>query len=438
MNKKKNLLNIFTQDSSYNYHLVKVSEPDGHLVYLIKNGSKLDIETLEFSPTRIMEDLIKECSVKIEKFAPAIFFTEEENTEKLKYELNNKLSEDSDFSAFIETIKEEYRKLEVKDSLLYKKDPKAYDEAKQKEHNEQQKELLDGMVKDLTERKEKREEMILAYNNDLIKLLKEYLEDVIEFEKKDFKFESELEKVISNLIDPETWIKINDKPFICRVEVCSLEQDKMNVFLTDNNDYSYTATLKFDKTILVTENAIRINKGDKLPKLMNDYEVLNQLYDIDIKSIADWDFKNDSERFEYVIDFLVPIFKKNKSEKKKKFLEKILKEQELESNDDDNNIKILTPDKYMFNVIIPDDINEMSPPAICLVEIEFWNKNGFLNDSLGSHNLSKGVKKSLINAGVYGLAELTESVWEVVDYNRTKQDIIDSMVKEGFIYNQNI
>jgi len=327
MNKKKNLFNLFTQDVSYNYHLIKTEEPNGHLVYLIKNGKKLETDTLEFSPTKIVEDLVKECDIKLEKFAPALFFTKEFDTEILKEKLNDKLSEDSEFSLFIDTIKDEYRILEVKDSLLYTKDPDAYEDAKRKEKNEHQKELLDEVIKQMEDKKKKREDYLLSYDNDLMKLIKDQLESVIEYEKQDFDFTSEIEKIVGNLIDEESWIKIDDKPFICKIDVVSLEKDKMDVFLTDNNDYSYTATLRFDKTVLLTENIIRINKGDKLPKISSDYELLSVIYDVDVDSVKDWEYKNDTERFEYLIDYLAPIFKEKIEKEQNEFVEKILKEE---------------------------------------------------------------------------------------------------------------
>ena len=136
MNKKKNLLNLFTQDTQHNYHVIKTTEPDGHLVYLMKNGLDLSTDSLEFKPTSIAEELVKECDVKIEKFAPSIFFTEETDTNELKIKLNFKLYDSEDFSNFIEGIKDEYRILEVKDSMLYKKDPEAYKASKEQEHQE--------------------------------------------------------------------------------------------------------------------------------------------------------------------------------------------------------------------------------------------------------------------------------------------------------------
>jgi len=442
MNKKKNLMNLFTQDVSYNYHVIKTTEPDGHLIYLIKNGSELTTDTLEFSPTKIVEELIQECKVQMEKFAPAIFFTDEANTDKLKYELNEKLSENSDFSTFIETIKDEYRNLEVKDSLLFKKDPEAYQEAKKKEYDEHQEDLWKDAIQEHKDKIKRRENAILAYENDLIKLMKEYFQSIIEFEKRDFTFDLELEKFIGNFIDPETWIKVNDNPFVCRVELISLEQDKMNVYLTDNNDYSYTATLRFDKTVFVTENVVKIEKGEELPICKTDYEVLSQLYDVDLTNVAEWDFKNQTDRFEYVIDYLVPIFKAEKIKKNQEYVEEALKEEAdleddgFDSDGEDIN-ENLEPKDYMFSVGIHEDI-EMFPPAIALVEIEFWNQNQGLDDSLGSHSLSKNVRKALKRAGIFGDAELMESIWEIVNVSRTKEDVIDSMTKEGFIFNPDI
>jgi len=347
MNKKKNLLNLFTKDISYNYHIIKVDEPKGHLIYLMKNGSSLDTDTLEFAPTKIAEELTMECKVDMEKFAPAIFFTDEYNSDELKEKLNNKFSETPEFSTFIDSIKDEYRILEVKDSLLFKKDPQAYEESKRKEYEDHQKELWDEMIEQHKNKKQNRDNAIMAYDNDLFKLLKEYFESIIEFEKRDFALDSELEKIIGNLIDPETWIKINDHPFACRIEPISFDgKDKLNVFLTDNNDYSYTATLRFDKTVLITENIIRINKEDALPKCMPDYEFISNLYDVDITSVKDWEFKNDTDRFEYVIDYLVPIFTEEKKKKEEEFVAKALKEmeeeekeaEEKEAEDEKNNI----------------------------------------------------------------------------------------------------
>ena len=462
MGNRRNLLNLFTQDVSYNYHLIRTEEPNGHLLYLIKNGSELIIDTLEFSATMLPEELIKECEVKIEKIAPAIFFTEEFDTAELKEKLNNKFSEDALFSSFIDYIKDEYRILEIKDTLLYKKDPEAYEAEKQKEHIDHQKDLWEEYAKQLEEKKKSRENALMAYNNDLLKILKEVFESSIEYEKRDFDLAQELNKFIGNLIDPETWIKINDQPYLCRTEICSLEQDRMNVFFTDNNDYSYTATLRFDKTVLVTENVVRINDGDELPITKSDYEVLTQLFDIDCSSVEEWEYKNETDRFEYVIDLLVPIFKKNKEEKEKEWVDKVLKERneaedsDIEETDEDNieetdeedfdfmdvenNLnqntmkkKNMQPTDWYFDVSVPEieDEDDMGGSIIALSK----DPSGYLDDQLGSHSLSKNVIDALNRAGICGDCELMEAMWEVEDpETKTKYDIIESMKNEGFKY----
>jgi len=438
MNKKKNLMKLFTQDVEYNYHLIKTEDIDGHLIYVIKNGSKLDKELFEFNQTLILEELISECDVKIEKFAPSVFFTEENNIDELKYKLNDKLSEDKDFSEFIEEIKDEYRILEIKDSILYKKDPEEYEKIKQKEHEEKQKELWDDVVKKHQEKMKRREEALLEYDNNLVKLLKELLDSTIEFEKRDFNLELELEKIVSNLIDPATWIKIDENPFVCRIEPISLEKDKMNVFLTDNNDYSYTATLRFDKTVLITENVVRINKGDSLPVIMSDHKFLSELYDIDFSNVPEWDFKNDTDKFNHVIDHLAPIFKAEKEKKEKEFIEKLENEEKTKNkenmkhvnefnNTPNNATNTKQPKDWYFDVWISED---GEPPCVALFE----EIGAGMDDSLGSHSLSQNVIDALNKAGIYGDAEMMEAVWEVNDETRTKDDIIKSMEAEGFIY----
>ena len=165
----------------------------------------------------------------------------------------------------------------------------------------------------MEEQKKHREEHILKYDNDIIKLMKEYFEGIIEYEKDDFEFYPEFEKLINNLIDQESWIKIDEKPFMCKIKIISLEKDKINVLLS-NNIYSYTATLRFDKTVLVTEDVMKI---ENTQKTLNDYDILSILYDVDFSNVPDWEFKSHTEKFEYVIGYLVPIFKADKDKKEK-------------------------------------------------------------------------------------------------------------------------
>lgn len=313
MSKKKNLLNLFSKDMKYNYHIVSTQNPNGNLIYIIRNGLELNTDSLEFSPTHIVEVLIKECEVNIEKIAPAVFFTEEQDVKKLELKINSKLYHSNDFSNFIDTIKDEYKDILIKDFLLYKNDPEKYNEISSKEKIEYQKDLLDDYIKKIQDKNKNREEKLISYNNDLTKLINEYLEEIIKFEKKDFNLSKEIDKLLDSIIDFDKWIKVNDKPFICKTKIISFEKDRMFVFLTDNNDYSFTSTLVFNKMYITPENTIKIDKNEKTPKIMTDYEFLSQLYNIDINSIEEWEFKNETERFYNIIDYLLIKFKeKNK------------------------------------------------------------------------------------------------------------------------------
>lgn len=353
MDKKKKLLKLFTDDTSYNYHLIKTNEPDGHLIYLIKNGLDLDRTSLEFSPTLIVEELIKECMVKVEKFAPAVFWCEDIDTSNLKMKLNQKLNESINFSEFVEYIKDDYRILEIQDSLLYKKNPEEYDAERKKEHDIQQRELLEDFIEQAKQKQLKRESMLLKYNNNLINLMIDWFKPIIEFENKDFNFYIELDKFLGEFIDSESWIKINDKPLLCRSEIISLNEDNMKVFLTDNEN-SYIATLRFDKTKLVTENVQKLNSWDS-PQVSHDYDILIKLFDINTNMVIKWWSMTDSDKMEYIIDFLVPIFKEEKRKKEQDYVDKIkLKEKEEEQ-------KELSPEvKAKYDILISDWKEERS------------------------------------------------------------------------------
>lgn len=88
------------------------------------------------------------------------------------------------------------------------------------------------------------------------------------------------------------------------------------------------------------------------------------------------------------------------------------------------------PEDYFFDVFVSEEYDEMQPSIIALSE------DGIsLDDSLGSHSLSQCVIDALNNAGIFGEAELMEAFWEVCDgEEKTKDDIIKSMKKEGFKY----
>lgn len=497
MDKRKFLLDLFTQDTKFNYHVIKTNEPVGHLIYLIKDSSKVECDSLEFQPTVIAEELVKDCDVLINKITQGVFFTEEIDTNELKSKLNLKLSESSIFSAFVEYIKDEYRILEIKDYLLYKFDPKAYEEARRKERQEEQQKMMEELLESLNSRKNKREEMLLAYNNDLIKLLKDYFQDIVEYEKRDFNLQNEFENLVSNLIDEDSWLKVDDKPFSCTIEICSIEQDKVNVLLENGYDY-YTASLRFEESSFIGEN---FNKIHEKISVMEDHEILTLLYDIDVNSIPEWEFKSDDEKFDYVIDYLVPIFKQKSKEKEEEYVKmlresgqidddddfdeddddelvdeeedkspevsakykelvlkwkeeqknngkntspgqgtrkKLLKQAKNEINNKNNNFnmkksskKSSNPKDWYFDVFVPEDIDDLNPSVICLSE----DGGEYLDDQLGSHNLPQSIIDALNRAGIFGDSELMEAMWEVVDSTtKTKEDIIESMEAEGFIY----
>jgi len=335
MSKKKNLLKLFSQDVSYCFHLIESKEPDGNLIYVLNSESKFDVDSLEFSPTHIIEELFLECDIKVEKFAPAVFFSDITSSEELKYKLKEKLEENTEFSEFIGTVKDEYRMLEIRDSLLYKKDPEEYEKVKRAEHEEQQKDLYEKALEQQREQIKQREDALLAFDNDLIKLLQDSLKSTIQYEKHDFEYQKIIERFINNLMDIDTWIKIDEKPFNCNIHVCSIKKDKLNVFLT-NGTQSFTATLKFDKTNLVTENVVELKDGDTPPTYFKDYEFLSELYDVDTSTVKEWDFKNGTDRFKYVIDYLAPIFKKEIEEEQKKRIEEITKKYKDAQEDDED------------------------------------------------------------------------------------------------------
>jgi hypothetical protein len=157
---------------------------------------------------------------------------------------------------------------------------------------------------------------------------------------------------------------------------------------------------------------------------------------------------------------LTPIFKIAKDEKEKELIEKYLKEHPILEDEEDNNesndefdlndvlgnfknsnnsntnIGHKQPSDYVFNVLVPDDMDdELNPSVIAFMEKDFWEENHYFDDQMGAHCLSKNIIDSLNNAGIEGESELAESVWAVSDcVGKSKQDIINSMIKEGFIY----
>ena len=106
------------------------------------------------------------------------------------------------------------------------------------------------------------------------------------------------------------------------------------------------------------------------------------------------------------------------------------------NNNNKSNITFKQPNEYVFNVLVPEDMDdELNPSVIAFMEKDFWEKNHYFDDQMGTHCLPQNIIDSLNNAGIEGDSELMESVWAVADcLGKSEQDIINSMIAEGFIY----
>lgn len=304
------LKKLILSETSFNYHIRKTKKPFGCLIYIIDkslmdyNNDK-NLKTLEFTLTSIAEDLLKTNDIIVEKFAPSVFWTDEKDIKVLKSKLNNidNFSESVDFSKFVNDIKDQYRILEIKDSLMYKYDPKKYELNQQKNYESNQKDLFDKIISQAKAKQDKYDEKILSYNNNLINLMKDYFKEVIE--NKRLNIDQEIYKFIMNFIDKDTWLKINDKPFDGDIRIIEFDTNNIKLFLCDDN-LSYIADLTFEKTKFVSNNFKRLNDYDN-PKSLYDYDFLIKLFDIDNDYNTDWYFKDADEKMEFVINEILNI-----------------------------------------------------------------------------------------------------------------------------------
>lgn len=573
MGLKDDLLKAFSEGIEYYYHLEQTNI--GFLIYLSQENTEYSVEKLEFKMNSIIEGFLNKYETSFEKVAPSVYFTPEQNKEKLEYELGEDFKTNSDFSKFIESIKNEYRKLEIEDFLIYKEDPEAYEERKKQEKIEHQKDLLDELKRQQTQREEKRKRIIKEYSNDLILLLKDALEQDVLYEKKDFKLNEALSKFVFSLIeDDKNWPQ-RENQFVMGNKLFSpfdVFDDTLILIVSDPMSDTFKITLKLVESALVIENVETVAKnklsehafGDKI-EIMKDFDFLKKIFNISVV-FEDWDSIYDNEKLQRIINIIIQNDEDKKNRKKQmkeevvdstkanaffiinnyeiefglvpgnvsdtiedsifepvedfldnvgidfkrsemqfnsiefietisyKEIEKIYnflisngymldsyrqklefdfmdlrlpdrerfglenKLDEIESvddeygdeyDDDDDEIPPkpntningkLTPKDYYFSVFVPpaDELDELYPPSICLVEIEYYNQYHCLDDSFGSHALPKGVISALNDAGIYGQVEMMEAMWEVIDINRTEKDIIQSMEKQGFIYNPSI
>lgn len=92
------------------------------------------------------------------------------------------------------------------------------------------------------------------------------------------------------------------------------------------------------------------------------------------------------------------------------------------------------PEDFYFGAFTAED--EFGIPSVVLTTKEFWDKNKHWDDSIGSHSLSLSTIKALNDAGVYGAGELMEAVFEVVNPDATKDEIVKKMIEQGFSHNE--
>lgn len=102
--KKKNLLKLFSENTEYYFHVLEQKEL-GHLVYVTEEKHEYTTDELEFRLTKIVEGFLEDSEITYQQVIPSVYFTDEQNTEKLKYDLTEKMKEDSTFSSFVEDIK---------------------------------------------------------------------------------------------------------------------------------------------------------------------------------------------------------------------------------------------------------------------------------------------------------------------------------------------
>jgi hypothetical protein len=89
------------------------------------------------------------------------------------------------------------------------------------------------------------------------------------------------------------------------------------------------------------------------------------------------------------------------------------------------------PGDYYFYVAPPENDGLL---AVAITSVEYFDREGFLDDNLGSYNLPPVVRQALNNAGVYGDSELMEAYFEVNHpESKTVQEVRQAMIEQGFV-----
>jgi len=316
MSRKSNLLKLFTENTEYYFHIV--SDEIGHLIYVSQEKNEYTTEGLEFKLNTIIEGFLgKSDDVGFEKVAPSIYFTEEKDTNKIKYILGEDMMENSDFSSFIEDIKNEYRSLEVEDYLLYKKDPEAYEKKKEEDYQKQQMEKWDKYKKQQEEQERIKRTAIKQYDGDLIKLFKDNFLNVILSEEKKFKLRTPFNNIIySILTNDEEQAKLwpmRDNQTITgnnKFNAIEIEGNTMSILIADKMSDSHIIKFKLNGSELNIDDVV--NNVDKDTKHMSDCDFLMKIYNFDITpDFIDWENMYENEKLDAVIE---EIIKRDKEE----------------------------------------------------------------------------------------------------------------------------
>jgi len=260
--------------------------------------------------------------IKFEKVAPSIYFTDEKNTEKLKYALGEDMLENSDFSSFIEDIKEEYRALEVEDFLIFKKDPDAYEKKKEEEYKQKQLDTWERYKKQVEEQERIKRTAIDQYDGDLIKLFNDNLLHTIIKKDKKFSLKDPFSKLVYSILtnDEEQgkiWPTRGDQTIVGndKFDVIEIEGNSMTILLADRMSNSYTIKFELKSDSL---NIIDVNEVDRSTKHMTDYDFLMKIYDFDITpKFIDWENMYENEKLDAVVDEIIRLDIEKREEKKK-------------------------------------------------------------------------------------------------------------------------
>jgi hypothetical protein len=309
MNKKENLLKLFTQNTEYYFHLVK--SEIGHLVYVSEEKDEYSTEKFEFKLNKIIEGFLDEIELDFTKVIPSVYYTDEKNSEKLKYELTEKFKENADFSTFVESIKDGYRAKEVEDFVIFKMDPEAYEKKKTDEYQKKQQEIFERYKKQQKDQELDKRKAIAEYNNDLISLFKDNLHRTILKNKRKFELKVQFSNLIFSILSDDDeqaslWPKVDDQTIMgnSKFEPVSIEGDKLSILVCDRRSDAYIIDFKLDGDKLDIINVQDINEDDA--KFMTDYEFLMKIYNFNIiPNFIDWDNMYETEKLDAVIDEII-------------------------------------------------------------------------------------------------------------------------------------